>query len=83
MDSMDWFEPADAQAKTQIQALYRALKLGGKVLLRSASLKPWYIAVFEKNDFVAKRVGARLPGSCIDRYEYLWLNAYHQKRSLI
>lgn len=68
MDSMDWFEPADAQAQTQIQALYAALKLGGKVLLRSAGLKPWYIAVFEKNGFAAKRVGTRLPGSCIDRY---------------
>ena len=68
MDSMDWFEPKDPQAQTQIQALYCALKHGGKVLLRSAGLRPWYIALFETNGFIAKRVGTRLPGSCIDRY---------------
>ena len=72
MDSMDWFDPdatgADAtEAEFQVQALNRALKTGGKVLLRSAGLKPWYISVFEKNGFLAKRVGARLPGTCIDR----------------
>ena len=67
MDSMDWFSPTDSQAITQIQALHRALKTGGKVLLRSAGLKPWYTAVFEKNGFVTRRVGARMPGTCIDR----------------
>lgn len=68
MDSMDWFDPNGTQAQTQVEALYCALKIGGKVLLRSAGLKPWYIALFEKNGFATKRVGARLPGSCIDRY---------------
>lgn len=67
MDSMDWFEPSGNQAQTQIQALYSALKTGGKVLLRSAGLKPWYITLFENNGFAARRVGARVPGSCIDR----------------
>lgn len=65
---MDWFDPKEAQAQAQIQALYCALRLGGKVLLRSAGLRPWYIALFEKNGFTANRVGTRLPGSCIDRY---------------
>ena len=67
MDSMDWFEPTDSQAELQVQTLYRALKVGGKVLLRSAGLKPWYMALFEKNGFAIKRVGTRYPGSCIDR----------------
>ena len=67
MDSMDWFDPGDDQARTQVQALNRAMKIGGKVLLRSAGLKPWYTSVFEKNGFSASRVGARLPGTCIDR----------------
>ena len=67
MDSMDWFSPTDSQAITQVQALHRALKIGGKVLLRSAGLKPWYTAVFEKHGFATQRVGARLPGTCIDR----------------
>lgn len=68
MDSMDWFEPTDSEAQSQIQALFRALKLGGKVLLRSAGLKPWYMTLFEENGFSTKRVGTRYPGSCIDRY---------------
>lgn len=68
MDSMDWFNPQDIQAATQVQALNRALKVGAKVLLRSAGLEPWYIPVFEANGFKAQRVGARLPGLCIDRY---------------
>ena len=67
MDSMDWFDPGDDQARTQVQALNRAMKIGGKVLLRSAGLKPWYTSVFENNGFSAVRVGARLPGTCIDR----------------
>ena len=67
MDSMDWFDPGDQQAEIQAQALLRALKPGGKILLRSAGLTPWYISVFEKHGFATKRVGARLPGTCIDR----------------
>ena len=67
MDSMDWFCPQESQAYTQVQALHRALRIGGKVLLRSAGLKPWYTTVFEKNGFEVRRVGARMPGTCIDR----------------
>lgn len=76
MDSMDWFCPHDAQALTQVQALHHALKIGGKVLLRSAGLKPWYTSVFEKNGFATRRVGARMPGTCIDRvnmYASAWV----------
>ena len=68
MDSMDWFNPTSDEAETQIKALNQALKLSGRVLLRSAGLKPWYIPVFENLGFTSKRVGARLPGTCIDRY---------------
>ena len=67
MDSMDWFTPQDSQARTQVQALHRALKTGGKVLLRSAGLTPWYTTLFEKGGFETRRVGARMPGTCIDR----------------
>lgn len=68
MDSMDWFDPAGPEADAQVKIVNRALKMGGRVLLRSAGLKPWYVGVFEKRGFVAKRVGARIPpGSCIDR----------------
>lgn len=75
MDSMDWFEPQANEALTQIRALNRALEASGKVLLRSAGLTPWYTATFEEEGFVAKRVGARFPGSCIDRYVEIYLSS--------
>ena len=65
---MDWFDPNSDAAAVQVEALNHALKLGGRVLLRSAGLKPWYISVFEKRGFSTQRVAVRLPGSCIDRY---------------
>ena len=67
MDSMDWFEPKSSAAKEQIQKLHRALKVGGRVMVRSSGLNPWYVKDFENGGFLAKRVAARLPGSCIDR----------------
>ena len=67
MDSMDWFPPTGQQAMKQIRALNRALKIKGRVMLRSAGLEPWYIKVFTENGFGAKRVAVRVPGSCIDR----------------
>ena len=67
MDSMDWFDPNSDAGAIQVEALNHALKLEGRVLLRSAGLKPWYISVFEKLGFSSQRVAARLPGSCIDR----------------
>ncbi|KAK2791242.1 hypothetical protein FQN53_006083 [Emmonsiellopsis sp. PD_33] len=67
MDSMDWFDPAQEAASQQARALNNSLKMGGRILLRSASIKPWYINNFEGNGFSARRVAARFPGSCIDR----------------
>lgn len=67
MDSMDWFTPSTPAAGAQIEKLNRALKLGGRILLRSAGLTPWYVSEFESLGFQPKRVGARIGGSCIDR----------------
>lgn len=67
MDSMDWFDPSADAAAVQIKALNLALKIGGRVLLRTAALTPWYINVFQQWGFSTKRVGARTPGTCIDR----------------
>ncbi|CAK7274790.1 hypothetical protein SEPCBS119000_006354 [Sporothrix epigloea] len=83
MDSMDWFDPEDANltsgsncpssqisslaAASQIAKLNRALALGGRVLLRSSARTPWYIRVFERLGFAAKQHGKRTPGVCIDR----------------
>lgn len=67
MDSMDWFDPGSEAATKQITKLNRALAMGGRVLLRSAGLTPWYIKTFEELGFSPKRVGARIGGACIDR----------------
>ena len=67
MDSMDWFSPTSSMAGLQVAATNRALKLGGRVLLRSAGFKPWYIREFEARGFTARRVSLRLAGACIDR----------------
>ncbi|PYI34906.1 sialidase [Aspergillus indologenus CBS 114.80] len=76
MDSMDWFDPTGDAAPAQAQKLNHALKKGGRILLRSASIDPWYIRSFEANGFSARRVGARVPGTCIDRvnmYASTWI----------
>jgi betaine lipid synthase len=77
MDSMDWFSPKGPEAAAQAKAANRAMKLGGRVLLRSAGLNPWYIRDFEENGFTSKRVAARIPaGSCTDRvnmYASTWI----------
>jgi betaine lipid synthase len=67
MDSMDWFDPEGTEAGIQAQKLNHALKMDGRILLRSASIEPWYIKQFEENGFTCRRVGARFPGTCIDR----------------
>lgn len=68
MDSMDWFDPRGGEAEGQVKMVNRALKMGGRVLLRSAGLRPWYVATFEGCGFQAKRVAARWPpGACVDR----------------
>lgn len=72
---MDWFDPEGAEAASQVRTLNHALKVGGRVLLRSASIEPWYMEHFQKNGFKPRRVGARFPGACIDRYVYIFLRA--------
>ncbi|KIW55877.1 hypothetical protein, variant [Exophiala xenobiotica] len=76
MDSMDWFNPAEMAAQEQIAALNKVMKIGGRVLFRSASVRPWYTQIFEQNGFEAKCVGRRDSGKCIDRvnmYASTWL----------
>ncbi|KAI0659731.1 hypothetical protein C8Q70DRAFT_90917 [Cubamyces menziesii] len=76
MDHLDWFDPEGAQAIEEIRALNKAMKIGGRVLLRSAGLKPWYIANFSAQGFKCERVAARTAGKCIDRvnmYASTWI----------
>ncbi|KAI1362749.1 hypothetical protein F5Y08DRAFT_262482 [Xylaria arbuscula] len=76
MDSMDWFDPESDAARSQITKLNRALKIGGRVMLRSAGLKPWYLKEFARLGFVTKCMGSREDGACIDRvnmYASCWI----------
>ena len=52
----------------EIRAVNSAMKIGGRVMLRSAGLRPWYISNFEEQGFRCERAAARMPGTCIDRY---------------
>ncbi|KAK4940000.1 hypothetical protein LTR10_019852 [Elasticomyces elasticus] len=76
MDSMDWFNPKETAALEQIVALNKVLKVGGRVLFRSAATRPWYTSIFEQNGFESKCVGRRDSGKCIDRvnmYASTWI----------
>lgn len=69
MDSMDWFDPdpADRAARDQALALNKVMRMGGRVLFRSAALRPWYVTIFEHSGFKCEAVGRRVQGACIDR----------------
>ena len=74
MDSIDWFDPSAEAAASQITKLNRSLKMGGRVLLRSSALVPWYMKTFEAHGFSPKRVG--ISGACIDHvnmYASCWI----------
>ena len=43
MDHLDWFDVNGTEAPEEVQLLWRVLRRGGLVLLRSASKRPWYI----------------------------------------
>lgn len=76
MDSMDWFDTGSRAAAAQVSKLNRALSMGGRVLLRSSALSPWYIKVFAAHGFTVRRHGARVDGACIDRvnmYASCWV----------
>ena len=76
MDSMDWFDPGSQGAIDQVIALNKVLKSGGRVMFRSAAIRPWYTDLFEQNGFYAKCEGRRDSGKCIDRvnmYASCWV----------
>ena len=66
-DMMDRLDPEGADADTTIRAMNKALSIGGRVLLKSVGLEPWYISKFEQFGFRAQCHGLRQPGTCIDR----------------
>ncbi len=76
MDHMDWFDPEGTSATEEIRAVNKAMKIWGRVLLRSAGLKPWYIANFTAQGFKCERVAARTVGKCIDRSDSFLTSAF-------
>ncbi|KAK9463043.1 uncharacterized protein V1516DRAFT_671814 [Lipomyces oligophaga] len=76
MDHMDWFEPDGVDATKEIRALNNALKVGGRVLFRSASKKPWYTAIYEAEAFKCEPAQVRHANTSIDRtnmYASTWI----------
>lgn len=83
MDHMDWFPETTAaadfyagDARSEIRALNRALRHGGRVLLRTSSTRPWYLKVYEQEGFACKAAAVRRPGESIDRvnmYASTWV----------
>ncbi|KAK6540561.1 hypothetical protein TWF694_009352 [Orbilia ellipsospora] len=76
MDSMDWFDPHSNDAREQIKTFHRVLKTGGRVMIRSAGIEPWYARIFESEGFTATRIGSRSETPCIDRvnmYASTWI----------
>jgi betaine lipid synthase len=78
MDSMDWFPPVSEDARAQVVSLNKVLKMGGRVMFRSAARRPWYTRLFEENGFESKCEGLRRSGmgDCIDRvnmYASCWV----------
>ncbi|KAK9479657.1 hypothetical protein V1514DRAFT_13590 [Lipomyces japonicus] len=76
MDHMDWFARDGKDAGKEIRALNQSLKIGGRVLFRSASKRPWYTAAYEAEGFKCKPVQVRNKHKCIDRtnmYASAWI----------
>lgn len=83
MDHMDWFDEKGSDADTEIMALYQVLAPNGRVLLRSAATKPWYIENFEKIGFTCEASAVRTPTESIDRvnmYASTWVCTKTEKR---
>ncbi|CAN3370916.1 hypothetical protein DICA4_F33122 [Diutina catenulata] len=76
MDHMDWFDPKGRDAYNEIAALKKCLAPGGRVMLRSASTKPWYLETFKELGFSTAPAAVRRTGESIDRinmYASTWV----------
>lgn len=76
MDHMDWFDPEGTDAENEIAALSNCLADGARVMLRSASTKPWYIETLKKMGFSCEPAAVRTRGQSIDRvnmYASTWV----------
>ncbi|KAK7205967.1 hypothetical protein BZA70DRAFT_304272 [Myxozyma melibiosi] len=76
MDHMDWFDTDGVDATKEIQALNHAIKMGGRLLFRSASKRPWYTKVYEREGFRCEAAQVREKRTSIDRtnmYASTWV----------
>lgn len=65
MDHMDWMELP--YIEELVKALKKQVVSYGKIIFRSASKKPWFLFVFEEEDFVLHRLDVRDKGFLMDR----------------
>jgi len=75
MDHMDWMDLDGVEARKEIVALRKAMKLGGEVMFRSAAKTPWYVRLYEEEGFKCHPVAIR-EGNSIDRinmYASTWI----------
>ncbi|EJD03174.1 S-adenosyl-L-methionine-dependent methyltransferase [Fomitiporia mediterranea MF3/22] len=63
MDHLDWFAEESKEVTEEIDLLYKVLKPGGFILLRSAARVPWYIKRFSSVGFETRCLNVRRPGS--------------------
>ncbi|AET41506.1 class I SAM-dependent methyltransferase Ecym_8221 [Eremothecium cymbalariae DBVPG len=76
MDHMDWFDPEGKDIVQEIDALWNVLRENGRILLRSASMRPWYIEKLEQRGFICNAAATRHSGTSIDRvnmYASTWI----------
>ncbi|KIY44344.1 S-adenosyl-L-methionine-dependent methyltransferase [Fistulina hepatica ATCC 64428] len=59
MDHLDWFTPGSLDVDEEVDQVYRTVRPGGYVLLRSAAKMPWYMDVFKKRGFKITQLSAR------------------------
>jgi len=67
VDAMDRLDLQGTETEDQIRALNKALMMGGRVLLKSVALEPWFIPKFEQLGFQRRCYGMRKAGTCVDR----------------
>ncbi|KAL0575596.1 hypothetical protein V5O48_006381 [Marasmius crinis-equi] len=76
MDHLDWFKPDSEDVEQEVREFARVMARGGSVFWRSASRKPWYNDVFERNGFKVQVLGVRQgPETALDRvnmYASFW-----------
>lgn len=85
MDHLDWTDEAYVRTLCDTMRYHMRYSPHSRAILRSASLNPWYIPVFESHGFAATRVSNHLDNPLMDRvntYASFWVIT-HLSRSKV